>query len=49
MGCFHGKLPCKDDDHDIFITPGAGGEDGAGGGGDGEGGEGGGGEDVEAK
>jgi len=49
VGCFHGKLPCKDDTHDIFITPGEGSEEGAGGGGNGEGGEGGGGEEVETK
>ena len=36
VGCFHGKLPCKDNKHDIFIQSGEGAA-----GADGEGGEGG--------
>ena len=49
VGCFHGKLPCKDSRHDIFISPGESGGDGAGGGGGGDGGGAGGDEPVATK
>lgn len=48
MGCFNGKLPCKDDKHDIFINPGEGGVAGGAGGGAG-GSAGAGDEDIETK